>query len=302
MSSFAPTSTPRVGSSQMSSRAERTSHRARIPFCCVPPLNVFIGCSTPKIRIPRRDASARAASFSLRSFKTENCENIGRLASEMFAATDMSGHETLRLAVLRQKSHAEPDRVARRLEAHRLSFESGRSTGRRSGAGEKTDQFRLSAADQPRNPEHLALVNVDIDILDLTLLRQSFGAEKNAVRPPRSETRAALAADCGLRERAFEAFAHHRRHDVGRTAVGYGEIGGVAAIAQHRHMVAQGIELFHAMRNVEQRNAVIGELAQHLEQAFHVGLRQGRGRLVEQDQTSALAQSFGQLDRLLFGD
>ena len=113
--------------------------------------------------------------------------------------------------------------------------------------------------------------------------------EKNSVCPPRSEARAPLPADRGLRKRAFEALTYHCRHHIGRSAVSDGEICGVTAVAKHSHVVAQRIELFHAVRNVEQRNAVVRELAQYLEQALHVWLRQGRSRFVEQDQPRTLA-------------
>ena len=59
ISAFAPTSTPLVGSSSMSTRAARpTSHRDNNAFCWLPPESVAIRCSGPVVTMRRRSISS----------------------------------------------------------------------------------------------------------------------------------------------------------------------------------------------------------------------------------------------------
>ena len=174
MSSLAPTSTPRVGSSQMRTRAERTSHRARIPFLlrsAAQRLHRLLNAENAHVEA----RCERTRGVVLLALVQDREPREHRQAGKRDVPCDRHvGHEALRLAVLRQKSYAKANCVARRLEAHGPSFESDRSAGRRPSAGQKTDQFRLPAADQPCNAEHLALIEVEVDILDLPFLRQSL--------------------------------------------------------------------------------------------------------------------------------
>ena len=84
-----------------------------------------------------------------------------------------------------------------------------------------------------------------------------------------------------------------RRHGLGQH---------VPAVAQHGDAVGQLHHLVDAVRDVDDRDAVGGELADDREQPPAFARRQRRGRLVHDQDASLDRQRLGDLDELLLAD
>ena len=72
----------------------------------------------------------------------------------------------------------------------------------------------------------------------------------------------------------------------------------VAAVAEHRAGVGQRLDLVHAVRDVEERQALVAQLVEDRVDLLDVGAGQGRGRLVEDQEPRVAAQRLGDLDHL----
>ena len=76
---------------------------------------------------------------------------------------------------------------------------------------------------------------------------------------------------------------------------------GVAPVAQHGVAVTDAEHLFKAVGHEYRRDAFGFQPQHQLEQLFHLGLRQRRGRLIHHDQLGLHRQGAGDLNHLLFG-
>ena len=76
----------------------------------------------------------------------------------------------------------------------------------------------------------------------------------------------------------------------------------VLAVAQHGDAVAIVEDLRHAMRDVDDRDALGGQRAHDLEQDLRLALGQRGGRLVEDQHAAVERQRLGDLDQLLLRD
>ena len=75
-----------------------------------------------------------------------------------------------------------------------------------------------------------------------------------------------------------------------------------AAVAQHRHAVADGPDLAKAVADIQDCDAQPGDLAYHLEDALQLGLVQGRRRFIHDDDLGVHGQRPGDGGELLVGD
>ena len=75
-----------------------------------------------------------------------------------------------------------------------------------------------------------------------------------------------------------------------------------AAAPQHRRMVAQFLDLLQFVRDVEDRTALVGQLAKGDEQPVNLLRRQHRGRFVHDQQLRILQQAADDFDALPFAD
>ena len=127
ISDFAPTSTPRVGSSRKITRGRTDSILAIATFCWLPPESDETGSWMPPRLRPRRSPSAVAcaASFSA-SMVPQRVETWSRSSAEMLAAIERSRKTPVALAVLREVDDAVVDAVAVGADRQRLAVERDR--------------------------------------------------------------------------------------------------------------------------------------------------------------------------------
>ncbi len=105
----------------------------------------------------------------------------------------------------------------------------------------------------------------------------------------------ALADDA---EVALELAADHLVDEaVGR---GVPDVQGVdvASVAKHGDPVADGEDLRQPVRDVDDRQSSVGQAPEHLEQVVGLGGREGRGRLVEDEDAGLAGHGPGDLDEL----
>ena len=76
----------------------------------------------------------------------------------------------------------------------------------------------------------------------------------------------------------------------------------IGAVAQHRHAVAELVDLGHAVGDVDDGQAVAAQLAHDLEELLGLAGRQRRGGLVHDEDARLGMHGAGDLDHLLFGD
>ena len=109
---FAPTSTPRVGSSAISTRGGRTSHFANSTFCWLPPESVETGASNEEVRMSSScDERRRAAALAAPADDAARRE-LPQVRQGHVLAHRADHHEPLLLAALGQHRDAEPRRPA----------------------------------------------------------------------------------------------------------------------------------------------------------------------------------------------
>ena len=110
---------------------------------------------------------------------------------------------------------------------------------------------------------------------------------------------ASLPARGGLRRKDVAVFAADHQLDHFVVGLGAGLVGGdVAAVAEHRAFVGELGDLVHAVRDVEERQALAAQALEHREDLGDVGRGQRRGRLVEDQDARLAGQRLGDLDHL----
>ena len=72
----------------------------------------------------------------------------------------------------------------------------------------------------------------------------------------------------------------------------------MAAVAEHRDLVGEFLDLVHAVRDVEQRQALVAQAVQDRVDALDVRRGERRGRLVEDQELRIAAERLGDLDHL----
>ena len=149
---FAPTSTPRVGSSSISSRGSVSSHFPSRTFCWFPPESVATGTaasahgSAAARSRPRRCASSRDALGRRR----RNSPRARR--HQQVLAHAASEHEPLPLAVGRYERDAGADRVARRPAARPSDRRARRRRSARCRPKSVSSNSVLPAPTSPASP------------------------------------------------------------------------------------------------------------------------------------------------------
>ena len=90
----------------------------------------------------------------------------------------------------------------------------------------------------------------------------------------------------------------HRVHDARRGGVVDVDRPDVLAVAQDRHRVADGKDLGDAVRDVDDRQPVLGEPGEHVQQVVGLGRGQRRGGLVQDQHPWLTRDGAGDLDEL----
>ena len=155
---------------------------------------------------------------------------------------------------------------------------------------QRQQQFALALAVEPAEPDHFAPANAEGDIPETRRPGQ-------IARLDHGHLGRRLHGGLGRKYVIVFAADHHFDHFI--VGLGAGLVGrDLAAIAEHRAIVGQFGDLMHAMRDVEQRNALCLQPPQHLENALHVRGRQRRGGFVENQKARLARQRLGDFDDL----
>ena len=94
-------------------------------------------------------------------------------------------------------------------------------------------------------------------------------------------------------------FAHHVAHDPFQVDFGAGGIGGHGAVAQHDRMIGDGQRLFQVVRDIDDADALGGQVADDLEQHLDLGGRQRAGGFVHDQDAAVHRQGTGDFHDLL---
>ncbi len=106
----------------------------------------------------------------------------------------------------------------------------------------------------------------------------------------------------GLREERRQRAADHHADHVLDARLARRRHADDAAVLHHRHAVGDAEHFLETVGNVDDTDALGAEPCDDAVQAFGVGGREHRGRLVEDDDPDLLRQGLGDFDHLLVGD
>ena len=99
-----------------------------------------------------------------------------------------------------------------------------------------------------------------------------------------------------------EVAADHHRDEVAHVGLRHRPGGDVAAVAEDGDAVAEAEDLLHAVRDVDDAEALRTEAADHLEEEVGLALGERGGRLVEDDDARRRRRRAGDGDDLALGD
>ena len=166
------------------------------------------------------------------------------------------------------------------------------------GPEERADQRRASRAHQAADADDLPLAHLERDVAQ----HLAPGHQRILDRPvlDLQQGHARLVGRARV-ERPHLAAHHHRDHLVRRQLLARGAPHG-AAVAQHGDAVRDLEDLLQAMADVDARHAARAQLAEEAVEAGGVRLREGRRRLVEDEDARLLGQRLADLHELLLAD
>ena len=264
MPALAPTSTPRVGSSKISTPGWTASHFASTTFCWLPPERKRASCSSERARSSTRAGELLDADRVRQPAPLLAAERAQR--QQRVVADRLGEREALELAVLGDEAHAGADAGARaaadascrrprrcRLVAGRRRTARGRARCGRSPAGRRGRRSRRRG---PRSTTSLSSGVV------MPVARQPDVAE--------------LLGRAARREVAVELAAHHQRDELARVDLADRHRGDVLAVLQHRDAVADREDLAQAVGDVEHPQPALAQPAQQRRTAPRPRARRAR--------------------------
>ena len=273
----APTSTPREGSSRMSTLVSRPSHLPMTTFCWLPPLSWRTGVSTPSALIFSRSMTVRARALLLRSLTNGS------------PATARTGRQpALRLKRTLSSSTSPDER--RCPSGTRTTPRSTASKGAVGRYGRPSSAIRppstpkikcassvRPAPTRPASPSTSQVVRRNGASLTLVPRRRrstSSTTSPASWRPPNPASASASSPPTMPRTRALgHVRALQEEHAF--------------AVLEDGDDVAQVQDLVEAVRDVQDGDAVGRQVADHLEQALALLGRERGGRFVHRDQARA---------------
>ena len=90
----------------------------------------------------------------------------------------------------------------------------------------------------------------------------------------------------------------HHLDDLAVRAAARRECRDMPAVAEHRAIVREFGDLAHTVRDVDQRQSVGAQVLQYAEHGLHILGRQGRRRLIQDEQPWIACERLGDLDEL----
>ena len=138
-------------------------------------------------------------------------------------------------------------------------------------------------------------------------LASSKETSRNRLRSVRSRTSRMTSSERSsdallVRVEAVDDAPDHRATTSPASCLGDVHGRDVLAVAENRDPVAIVEDLHHAVGDVDDRDALTGQLAHDLEQDLRLALGQRGGRLVEDQHAAVERQRLGDLDQLLLRD
>ena len=104
-----------------------------------------------------------------------------------------------------------------------------------------------------------------------------------------------------LGEERVERAPDHHLHDLAAVDLRGPAGRDMGAVAKHRDVVGDDVELLEPVRDQQHRFALVAEAANDAEELLGLRRRQGRGRLVEDEELQIGGERPGDLDELQFG-
>jgi hypothetical protein len=158
--------------------------------------------------------------------------------------------------------------------------------GGRAVAGQDVEQLVLALALQPGDGQHLAPCQAEGDVLDPVPVGEAAHLERR-LAPERAR---GVRHPPRLGDRQRGPLAEHGGHDPLLASLGRRQGVDVAAVAQHRHPVADLLHLQQPVGDEQHRAALLACLPDGGEHAVGVVGRQRGGDLVQQQQRGVVGQ------------
>ncbi len=217
-----------------------------------------------------------------------NCEISSRSAIEAFSRIVSSSSSPSSLRSSREQPDAGADEAARVAGRDPLAVDLDLPAVDGVGAEQRAQQLGPPRAEQPADPEDLALADLQVDRrvgpahAQAGRLQQRLpGLARLAGRVQRLD----LAADHGRDQRVVVEVGHRARRAH-------------LAVAQHGDAVADLEHLLEPVADVEHRHPALAQLADQLQQRVRLVAGQRGRRLVEHDHAGVARQHLGHLDQL----
>ena len=286
MPALAPTSTPRVGSSKISTPGWVASHFASTTFCWLPPERKRASCSSERAR----SSTERARSWTETVFASRRrCRPpIARSASSVLSRIGCASARpsSLRSSVMKPMPAPIPARGPR---PRLLAVDLDGAGLHRVGAEQRARQLGAAGALQAGEADDLAGADLDVDVV------QHRRRDAGRLQPDVAE----LLGRAAGREVAVELAADHERDELAGVDLRGRLRRDVLAVLQHRDAVADGEDLAQAVGDVDHPEPALAQPAQQVEQHLDLVLGQRGGRLVEHEQARVERERLDDLDDLL---
>ena len=192
------------------------------------------------------------------------------------------------LTVLGNERYALLDDILRRVDLDLLALDEDLTLRQLVHTEDALDQLAAACAYQTADAENLAATNRKADALYLVVGADDVLCFKDHIADLRiqlGEHISDLAADHHFDELRLVQILSITRTDV-------------LTIAVNADAVADGEDLVHAVRNVDDRNALCRQLADMLEQQFNLTVGDGGGRLVHDNDLGVDGNCLDDLDQL----
>ena len=174
----------------------------------------------------------------------------------------LMGDDAFGLPVFGEEGDARLDRVARRAQAQRLSFQIDAPLVHRVRAEDRARRLRPARTEEARHADDLAAARLDRHVVELAPPRQVLGAKQ---RRGLLLLRVVLAE--GGRAAALQLLAllaEHEADEVNLFEPGERARGDELAVAQNGHAVADGIQLVEAVADVDDADALRLQTPDHV--------------------------------------
>ena len=179
-----------------------------------------------------------------------------------------------------------------RRDMRHLALDPDRAAGHPVAADDRLGQFSATRANQPVEPQNLALVQGQIHGFMTDLGRH----------PAQVQHRRTKAAVAGLPIGNLLIPANHHLHQIGAGYPGHRfAVTGIAPVAQDGNGIANLQHFFKLMADKDNRHTLIAQPPQQGKQRIRLVAGQGCGGFVQQQDFGLMRQGFGNLDQLHLG-